>query len=269
MKRGEHFFKLTGNYLNTTEEFNSDGDRQALSSDDGLGTVTSFREVSVVAYVEYGLTDHLTLVANAPFKVLTTETVEETKEDSQSNGGLGDLNVYLRLPVVQRSFAVSVQPGFKIPLGYEKNPDNDGPALGTGEIDGEISLIAGFSLYPLPAYVTAGAGYRMRGGDYNDEIIFGFEGGATVGRLFMKLRFEGLQNESEPAESPDESGASTGDGGGINDVIIGDQDTYKLLPTISYLFRDTFEITAEVYHTFAGRNTLAGTTFAMGIVLKR
>jgi hypothetical protein len=268
-ERGGYFFKLTGGYLYTTEEFNAAGDRQDLSADDDLKTVTSFRDVSVVAYVEYGVTDHLTLVANAPFKVLTTESVEGSREDSQSNGGLGDLEVYLRLPVVQRSFAVSVQPGLKIPLGYERTPDNDGPALGTGEIDGMIDLIAGLSLYPLPGYVSAGVGYRARGGDFDDEIVFGAEGGATIGRLFIKLRFEGLQNESGSTESPDEAAASPAGGGGINDLIIGNQDAYKLLPTISYLFSDTFEVTAEAYHTFAGKNTLAGTTFAAGIVLKR
>ena len=52
-------------------------------------------------------------------------------------------------------------------------------------------------------------------------------------------------------------------------MIVGDQDVYKILPTVSYSFGETFEITAEAYHTFAGRNTIAGTTYAVGIVLKR
>ena len=82
-KRGGYFFKLTGNYLYTSEEFNAAGDRQELSADRDLRSVTSFRDVSLVAYVEYGVTDHLTLVANAPFKVLTTESVENSRQDSQ------------------------------------------------------------------------------------------------------------------------------------------------------------------------------------------
>ncbi len=276
-QRGEYFFKLTSSYLYTTEEFNSDGDRQNINGEDILRTDSSFREVAFAAYIEYGLTDHFTLVASVPFKVLTTEEVDQIASGFRStrvtrtNGGLGDLNLFVRLPIVQKSFAMSVQPGLKIPLGYEQNPDNNGPALGSGEIDGEVHLIAGWSLYPLPSYLTAAAGYRVRGGDLHDEFLFAAEGGVTLGRLFVKLRFEGIKNETSP---PDLFGQTIvtpieGGGGGINDVLIGDQDVYKILPTISYSFSETFEVTAEAYHTFAGRNTLAGTTYAVGITLQR
>lgn len=276
-KPGEYFFKLTGSYFYTTEEFNSNGDLQEINAEDELRTDSSFREVAFTAYVEYGLTEHFTLVANVPFKVLTTEEVEQmtsgfrSTKVARTNGGLGDLKLYIRMPIVQRSFAMSVQPGLKIPLGYEQNPDNNGPALGSGEIDGEINLVAGMSLYPLPAYLSAAGGYRIRGGDLHDEILIGAEGGATFGRLFVKLRFEGTMNEASP---PDVFGETivtpiAGGGGGINEVLFGDQDVYKILPTISYSFGETFEATAEAYHTFAGKNTLAGTTYAVGFTLKR
>ena len=276
-KRGEYFFKFTGQYLYTTEEFNSNGDLQEINAEDEGKSDASFREVAFTAYIEYGLTDQFTLVANVPFKVLTTEEIEQLAagtrsiETTRTNGGLGDLDLYLRLPIVQRSFAMSFQPGLKIPLGYEQNPDNNGPALGSGEIDGEINLIAGLSLYPLPAYLSAAAGYRVRGGELHDEILFGAEGGVTFGRLFVKLRFEGTKNETTPPDLFGETVVTpvAGGGGGINDVLIGDQDVYKILPTISYSFGETFEATAEAYHTFAGKNTLAGTTYAVGIVLKR
>ncbi len=276
-QRGEYFFKLTSSYLYATEEFNSNGDRQDINGEDVLRTDSSFREVAFTAYIEYGLTDHFTLVANVPFKVLTTEEVDaiasglRSTRVTRTNGGLGDLNLFVRLPIVQKSFAMSFQPGIKIPLGYEQNPDNNGPALGSGESDGEVHLIAGWSLYPLPSYLTAAAGYRVRGGDLHDEFLFAAEGGVTLGRLFVKLRFEGIKNETSP---PDLFGQTIvtpieGGGGGINDVLIGDQDVYKILPTISYSFSETFEVTAEAYHTFAGRNTLAGTTYAVGIILQR
>ena len=123
-QRGEYFFKLTGSHLYTTEEFNSDGDRQDINAEDELRTDSSFREDAIIAYVEYGLTDHFTLVATVPFKVLTSEEVEQfgfgfrPTKVTQTNGGLGDLELFIRFPIVQHSFAMSVQPGLKIPLGY-------------------------------------------------------------------------------------------------------------------------------------------------------
>lgn len=276
-KRGEYFFKVTGQHLYSTEEFDSNGDIQEINAQDDLNSDSSFREVAFTAYIEYGLTNQFTLVAKVPFKVLTTREVEQLAsgfrpaETTRTNGGLGDLDLYLRLPLVQRRFAMSVQPGLKIPLGYEQNPDNNGPALGSGEVDGEVNLIAGFSLYPLPAYLSAAAGYRMRGGDLHDEYLFGAEGGATFGRLFVKLRFEGIKNETSPPDLSGENAAAsnTDGGGGINSMLFGDQDVYKILPTVSYSFGGTFEVTAEAYHTVAGKNAIAGTTYAVGFVLKR
>lgn len=270
---GGYYFKVSASYLDTDEEFNYRGKRQETFADDPTRTNSSFRDVSISAYLEYGMTDALTLVASLPFKILTSKATtslpgEPIREASLTNGGLADLWISIRAPLRQRGLAASLQGGVKLPLGYEKDPDNDGPPLGTGELDGEIHLLLGQSLYPVPAYLGASAGYRVRGGPLHDEILYSAEAGYTAGRFFMKLRFDGLQNVEAP---PDLSGnfMMTPGVSTANGVIVGDQDIFKISPTFEYRLDERAALTAEAFHTLAGKNTVAGTTVSIGLVYTR
>jgi len=272
--RGEYFFKLYGAYLFTTREFNSEGELRDILDENASRTGASFRDISFVGYLEYGLTDNLTLVGELPFRIFTSEETvaagsELKRQVSRTNGGLSDLTVLLRSPVLRRTVAWSVQGGAKFPLGYEKVPDNGGPALGTGEIDAEIGTHVGLSLYPRPVYLSGGAGYRFRGGAYHDELFFDAETGVTLGRLFLKLRVEGVENTHTPQDLTWATGIIPPGGGEITTIAIGDQDYLKILPTVSWRVGGNTEITAEAFHTVAGKNTLAGTTYALGLVLTR
>jgi hypothetical protein len=271
-----YYFKVSSSLLLSNDEFNFRGDRQPIFAEDLSRTDTSFRDVSITGYLEYGITNHLTLVATVPFKILTSKDTrtlagQPIRKATLTNGGLADILVSLRAPIVRGPLAVSLQGGIKLPLGYEKEPDNDGPPLGTGELDAEIGLFAGQSLYPLPAYVSAGIGYRLRGGELHDEVSYSAEGGYTMGSVFVKLRFDGLQNVSDP---PDLAGLVVmtplpGGGGVTPTVVVGDQDVFKISPAVSYLFNASLSLTAEAFHTIAGKNTVAGTSFSIGLVYTR
>ena len=107
-------------------------------------------------------------------------------------------------------------------------------------------------------------GYRYRGGDlYNDEYWFSIETGYTGRRLFAKVLLQAVQNTEEPVDP----NATPTPGGTINDRLNGDQDYLKLILEFNYRFTERFAITLESYSTFAGKNTLAGTAFAAGIVV--
>lgn len=266
---GGYYFKLSGSFLYTEEEFDFKGNRQEIFADDPTRSNSSFRDMSLTAYLEYGLSDAFTLVATLPFKVLTSKATtsipgEPVRSESLTNGGLADLVVSIRAPLRQSGFAASLQGGVKLPLGYEQDPDNDGPPLGSGEIDAEIHLLLGQSLYPAPMYLGASAGYRVRGGALHDEILYSAEVGYTAGDFFMKLRFDGLQNVEDP---PDLSGAGMmPPATTTNNVIVGDQDIFKISPTLQYRLNAQTAVAAEAFHTFAGKNTVAGTTFSLGLV---
>ena len=169
-----------------------------------------------------------------------------------------------------------MQAGIKVPLGYEQNPDNGGPPLGTGEADAEVQLLYGQSLWPIPAYVSAGAGYRFRGGSgardlatvgaiggLNDEIFYHVEAGYTAGQVFLKLRLDALLNTEDPPDLSPEA-QMTASGSPI-EVVAGDQDIIKLTPGVTYTVGGNVALNVELFHTLSGKNTVTGTAISLGV----
>jgi hypothetical protein len=284
--KGGYYFKVSGSYLDTDTEFNFTGDRQDVFADDESLSETSFSEFSLTTYFEYGLLDHLTLVASLPIKRITSEETSSLgpllpdARVERTSAGPSDLVVSARVPSPLRYLsplwylfgdraAFALQGGVKIPLGYDENPEKNDlplPPLGTGKVDFEIHETAGLSLYPLPAYLSAGIGFRVRGGELNDEWIFNAEAGYTAGPVFLKLRFDGLQNTIPPPNLSGSTFTSFSAGTTVGDIVAGDQDVLKLNPAVAYYVTERFAVNAEVFHVLEGKNTVAGTSFVLGLV---
>jgi hypothetical protein len=276
-----YYLKPSASYLYTDEQYNFQGELEKIAAEDPRFIEEAFQDITFTAYLEYGLTDRYTLVASLPFKISTTENRQTPlapgdapREISLTNGGLADLWLSIRTRLLQSPTAISIQAGVKTPLGYESEPDNGGPALGTGEVDAQIDVLVGQSFYPVPAYMSAGVGYRFRGGaDFDNEVLYNIEAGYTAGRLFLKLRFDGLQNvgpipdlAGTPIVTPDPMG-----GGflSVDQPNARNQDRYLLTPVLAYNFTDTFAIGAEAYHVLGGKNALAGTAWVLAAVFTR
>jgi len=178
----------------------------------------------------------------------------------------------LRRQLAIRPVALSFEAGVKIPMGYEDQPDNDGPPLGSGKVDFLVGAFLGRSLWPLPGYISGGIGYRYRGGELHDDIPFNVEAGYRWRKLFGKVRLQGLKNTVEPQ---DLSGATVmtpipgGGGATPNNIIVGDQDWLKLMPNLVYVVSPRFQLSAEAFIVLAGKNTTAGTTYVFGLVFTR
>jgi hypothetical protein len=75
-KKTGYFMKVSGNYLFTSEEYNYLGNKINILQDYEIYENTSFKDFNITAYLEYGIRDWFTLIANLPFKVMTTELTE-------------------------------------------------------------------------------------------------------------------------------------------------------------------------------------------------
>jgi hypothetical protein len=259
-----YFFKLTGTYLYTTEEFDSEGNIRPIRADDTGIINATYKDVTATGYLEYGVTGRLTMVANLPFKVVTSTRTEFPSPDTPMRnvevvtGGFSDLWLSGRFLLFGKATPLSVQAGVKIPMGYDAAPPDEGAPLGSGEADVEGLVLAGASLYPVPAYVTGHFGYRLRGGrGIADEYLFQAEVGLTPGAWLFKVTLDGIYS----AETPDDQGSAT--------VTVTNQDVLKAIPTVGYAFNERFSIGAEAYHILHGKNTVAGTTYVLGIVFTR
>lgn len=274
-KRGSYYFKLSGNYIFTTTEFNHLGERLDIFQERVAFENASFRDFSVFAYAEYGLLETLTLVGTLPFKYMRTAHTELAGgglvpiDVVTETAGLADLTIEGRVPLLLSPLTISAQGGIKIPLGYDSTPDNDGAPLGTGETDGILRVLAGKSLWPVPAYITAGAGYRWRGGPLQDEWLWQAEVGYTAGPFLLKVYVDGVRNSVRPI--PDITGQPVvtplpGGGGATPNVIVGDQDFLKISPSIIYNMGNGLSLQGEILHIAAGKNTIAGTIYSLGVI---
>jgi len=276
-KKGKYYLKFSASLLTTTKEFNHLGERLHIFEERIAYRNASFRDFSASMYFEYGLTNRLTVIGSVPFKNLRSKRDEvgggfySLPVETNTNG-LADIWLFSRLQIATKPLVVSVEGGVKLPLWYSKKPANDGAPLGTAEMDAEIKLLAGGSLYPVPVYFSGGFGYRQRGGELNDEWIFSFEAGLTQGKLLFKLGLEGIRNAVRPI--PDIVGMPVvtplpGGGGVVPNVIVGDQDVLKFNPAIIYNVKSTLSLEATVFHILSGKNTVSGSTFSLGVIFSR
>ncbi len=261
-----YYLKLSGNYLYSTDEFDFEGNKRSLFLTDSTWVDAAYRDVGFTAYLEYGITDRLTLVGSLPFKILTSRrTVQQpftpVREQDINTGGLGDMSIGIRYPLVDPGVPLAVETKVKIPMGYATEPDNQGSPLGSGKVDASIAMQAGASLYPIPAYLTGDIGYRLRAGSLADEWFFAAEVGGHRGRVFGKVSVAGSLTTTTPA---DLSQAGTNSG-----QTFADQDAFKLSPAVGLALSPEVSLVVEAFYIFAGKNTIAGTTMGMGLVFRQ
>ena len=248
-RQGGYYFKIASSTLKARSDLNADGQRMDKP---GMGKLEDF---SLTAYLEYGVRDRLTLVASAPYKRLSDERTFDTGIGRERDSHLADLEARLRWQWRAQPAVVSFAAGAKIPLGYEIRDDSNVP-LGTDEVDGDIRLLLGRSLYPLPAYLTGELGYRIRGGAFSNEWFSSMEAGFSWRRLLFKGTVSSVRTFG--------TCGSTSQAG-----LIGDQNILKLAPGAIYRLSDRVEASLDFFHIASGCNTTTGNTLSLGVAFKR
>ena len=164
-KKGHYYTKGTFIYADANSVF-------------GNAIPNLFNDYALYFYGEYGLLNNLSLILNTPvFK----RSISEADFVRGTSDGLfaGDIELQAKYQFLAQPLAASIVGGIKLPVGYDIA---DIPPLGNGETDLMGALSLGYSFYPIPAYATGDIGYRVRGGEFVDEIHYNFEGGYTFSR---------------------------------------------------------------------------------------
>lgn len=263
-RSGQYYFKISGSYLDSETEFDSNGDEVDILSSNPLVMNTSYTERTLRGYLEYGLGERSTLTGSIPFKILTsrrteiTDLVDLIRDVDITNAGFGDLMLGLRYGLLGDAPVVSVQGDLEIPTGYDSQPDNGGPNLGDGVVSVAGRALVGVSFWPVPVYATGHAGYRLRGGSLADEWFFAVEAGAAVRRVLGKVVLDGVYSTSEPP--PLEESAT---------VTVSNKDILKIIAGLGIRLSPRVMVDVELFHVLQGRNTVAGTTWSAGLVFER
>lgn len=142
----------------------------------GVNYPAKFRDHALYIYSEYGLTNKLTLSINGVLYKRSTLIAEGTT--NATFGYLaGDFSAMLQYQIVNDPFVLSGGIGGKFPLFYNFK---DRPPLGNGNMDLDLKLLFGYSSPEFPGYFAADLGYRIRGGEFIDEINFSSEVGINA-----------------------------------------------------------------------------------------
>lgn len=147
---GDLLLVTTGVYYSSDRYFDQDGQTKPQGE---------FSKYELNPYLEYGLTDSLTLGANFFAQYLEQEAITG---ESNDNWGLTDTELFARQRLLQgESWVVSFQPLIKLPSFYYHD---ELPKGGNNRFDLEASLLGGysFSLWSLYHYADIRFGYRHR-----------------------------------------------------------------------------------------------------------
>lgn len=124
-----------------------------------------FRKTELRTYLEYGLTDWATLVAQPEWR---TKEIGEGPGEQVSGFGRADLGVRVRL-WQRESWVGSVQASVRAPGGGDPlAPANGGDT--EWELDGRLLLGRGGTVLGRNAFTDMQLGYRHRFGDPADEL---------------------------------------------------------------------------------------------------
>ena len=238
MQPGEVYLKITQGFANASERYDANGD--VVPYDPAVEGETPFRDRSRYLYGEVGLAPKLTFFGTIPYKRLFITDGGFAEPVERQASDLGSAVVGLRIGLDEavglrddRS-ALAANVALVVPLGYRRN---FAPTVGPGQVDAQLLLAYGRSLWPLPAYAQVAVGYRHRtsvfglsrvvdcpatqpddaeelciadGGSevaYSDELLLKLEAGYT---LFDRVRLQGLLDLVWSVDAPEPVDAAVG-----------------------------------------------------------
>ena len=237
---GQFLFLIPAEYYVATEQFDNDGDRVDRRR---------FTQVEIGPYLEYGITDFLTVGAQPKFRRITLDT----DAGELDNSGLADADLFTRLRLWHEGEAAfSVQGLVKIPIQAD---EEDALPLGFEQIDTEVSAAFG-NRHPLDfgtIFYNLEVGFRKRfetpADEVHGDVFIGWTDG-TWTALVQSLNTAGISSEL-----------------GTTEVLTSEPEytRFKAQVTIAYRLSDQASVLAGGSTTYAGTNVGAGNSGFLGV----
>lgn len=238
--KGQTYNKAAVNYFVSEDTFG-----------DGSPGFERFTDINFTNYLEHGITDDLTFIAQIPIKRLANTTNGVTIR----NTGVGDVDIGLRYNFIDGPVVLSTQVLFKAPYLYDEDADLP---LGNGQEDVEIRLQIGKYLGKL-GYVAAETGYRYRAEDPVDEFRYLVEYGFNFSEsTFFRTKLDGTLGIQDV-----EAGVNVQTG---NPNLPLQFNLGRLEYTVGYRFDDVFSAEVTGTSNVYGDNTLQGNAIQFALV---
>lgn len=243
-KQGGMYNKLAFNYFESKHYYDRDGDRHRLAYDG------EYSDTNLNWYLEYGLTDQLTMIGSFYYKWLE----QENDYFKAKSDGVGDFEIGLKWKILDDPVVLAIQALTKISGPYD---DDEIPGLGNNQNDFELRLLLGKSLYPLPLYMGLEAAYRWRSKAPADEWRLLAEVGGNAGKYFYgRVKLDCLFSANNA-----DSGA-----GFTNITLTPEYDLITLETTAGVNFNKHLSLELSYSPTIYGENTAAGFSVSSALI---
>jgi hypothetical protein len=226
---------------------------------------------SIVLEAEAGILRRVALDAKFSYKWLAFDALESGRADAPPilndvrSTGPGDLALGARLALIESALRAAPYATVKFPL-TDSIPTDATRAfpLDERQIDLEMGAHLGVSLWPRPIYARGRCAYRVRaentstGRDPGNEVIAEIEVGVRARRaLLIKCGLDGMV--AEPTHVASDTLAT----------VEPRKRVLRATPGIAIDLGENVALDASAYVPIAGSNYPAGTTFAVGISVRR
>jgi len=194
MNQGGVYAKVSVNHYYTNYTYTEGGGLKRLPAG------TTFTDNNTTFYLEYGITDWLTLSGSVPYKWLRSTYNTKVTAGKQTKtqhvvthwNGFGDMELGLKYCFLNEPIVTSIQFLYKNDWLYKK--DERIPP-GNHQDDYELRLLFGKSLWPFPGYCGAEVGYRWRSQAPSDEYRYLLEFGVNATeKLSFRLKLDGIKS---------------------------------------------------------------------------
>lgn len=254
-KQGESFVKLAQTAIVSDQFYDANGDIQSI-------TTTGVYITSL--YGEYGISDKITGLVYFPFFFRNTLNEQFLVNSGATIPGdelnsIGDSFIGASYALKQDGpFVLNTSLILGLPIGETSGGDTQLLQSGDGEFNQLIKLNAGYSFYPLPIYASATIGFNNRTNDFSDEFHFSAEAGYTFKeKLTVAFKIYNLISFKNGEAATSQNG-----------IFANNTEYFAFGPEVSYTFKNTFGVTANMQGALSGQNILASPSYSFGAFYK-
>lgn len=260
--KGHGYFKLSEWWLVADQHYTDVG---------LLDPNVTFGLFNTTLYAEYGLTDRLTVVLNAPifsrsyFNNQVSATTGEVFIPGEAINSVGDVNLGFQLGLFAgKGWSGSATLMLGVPLGEDSGGTQGNLQTGDGEFNQllRLDIGRGFRLGKLDAYANAYGGFNNRTNGFSDEYRFGVEAGVTFwnNKITALARLYGVRSLKNGDLPSDQSNSTS--------LFANNSEHLTFSPEIAYNINEKWGVSAGFGKALSGRIIFANTSYTVGVFMR-
>lgn len=259
-KAGQGFFKLSEWWIVFDQHYTDAGELDP-------NVTTGIFNTSL--YAEYGFTDRITGIVNAPLfsrnymNNLVSNTTGETIQAGEAVNSLGDIDISLKygLTAPGNRFPLAVTLTLGLPTGRTAAGTQENLQTGDGEFNQILQLDGGTSFRigkNTDSYVSAYVGINHRTKGFSEEFRYGLEWGVSL--LERKLWLIGRLNTVESFKNGDTAATANS-----TSIFANNTEFSGVALEANYYLTKRWGVSASVAGAFRGEIIAAAPSYSVGV----